>query len=307
MLTRCLCPHGWLGWLRATKPCGLRSFPLGEMDLNWSSHSLPPSPRCDQRHVFVRELAVFRAEIDDEETESQKGKWPAEPWTPSLWPSTSYSDRLSKQTLACSLRKRTRRGPLAPWQPWPERPDIATQFSSVAQSCPILCSPMDCSVPGFLVHYKLPEIAQLMSIQLAMPSNHLILCRPLFLPPSIFASIRVFSNESVLHIRWPKYWSFSFSISPSSEYSGLISFRMDWLDLLAVEGILKSPLQHHSAKASILQSSATQRQPKTKIQGNQNHSSSEQETPAFLCNSIQNITCIKMHLKHSFQKFNLLL
>ena len=89
-----------------------------------------------------------------------------------------------------------------------------------------------------------------------MPSNHLILCCPLLLPPSIFPSIRVFSNESVLPIRWPKYWSFSFSISPSNEYSGLISFRMDWLDLLAVQGTLKSLLQHHSSKASILQHSA---------------------------------------------------
>ena len=89
-----------------------------------------------------------------------------------------------------------------------------------------------------------------------MLSNHLILCRPLLLPPSVFPSIRVFSSESALHIRWPKYWSFSFSISPSSEYSGLMSFRMDWLDLLAVQGTLRSLLQHHSSKASILQCSA---------------------------------------------------
>ena len=89
-----------------------------------------------------------------------------------------------------------------------------------------------------------------------MPSNNLILCRPLLLPPSIFPSIRVVSNESVLHIRWPKYWSFSFNISPSNDYSGLISFRMDWLDLLAVQGTLKSLLQHHSSKASVLQCSA---------------------------------------------------
>ena len=94
------------------------------------------------------------------------------------------------------------------------------------------------------------------SIELVMPSNYLILCRPLLLPPSIFPSIRVFSNDSNLCIRWPKYWSFSFSISPSNEYSGLISFRMDWLDLLAVQGTLKSLLQHHSAKASILWHSA---------------------------------------------------
>ena len=95
-----------------------------------------------------------------------------------------------------------------------------------------------------------------MSIELVMPSNHHIFCLPLLLPPSIFPSTRDFSSESVLHIRWPKYWSFSFSISPSSEYSGLISFRMDWLDLLAVQGTLKSLLQHHSSKAPILQCSA---------------------------------------------------
>ena len=95
-----------------------------------------------------------------------------------------------------------------------------------------------------------------MSIESVMPSNHLILCHPLLLPPSIFPSIRVFSNQSVLHIRWPKYWSFSFIISPSNEYSGPISFRMDWLDLLAVQGTLKSLLQHHSSKASILWHSA---------------------------------------------------
>ena len=95
-----------------------------------------------------------------------------------------------------------------------------------------------------------------MSVELMMPSNHLILCRPLLLLPSVFPSIRVFSNESVLHIRWPKYWSSSFSIRPSNEYSGLISFRIDWFDLLAVQGILKSLLQHQSSKASILQCTA---------------------------------------------------
>ena len=100
------------------------------------------------------------------------------------------------------------------------------------------------------------SLLKLMSIEPVMPSNHLILCRPLLLPPSVFPSIRVFSNESVLPIRWPKYWSFSFKITPSNEYSGLISFRMDWLDLLAVQGTLKSLLQHHNSKASILQCSA---------------------------------------------------
>ena len=100
------------------------------------------------------------------------------------------------------------------------------------------------------------SLLKLMSIELVMPSNHLILCRPLLLLPSVFPSIRIFSNESVLRIRWPKYWSFSFNISPSKEYSGLISFRIDWLDLLAVQGTLKSLLQHHNSKASILQCSA---------------------------------------------------
>ena len=130
------------------------------------------------------------------------------------------------------------------------------QFSSVSQSCPIPCDPMDCSMPGLPVHHQILEFTQIMSIEFVMPSNHLILCCPLLLPPSVFPSIRVFSNESVLCIRWPKYWSFSFNISPSNEYSGLISFRMDWLDLLAVQGTLKSLLQHHSSKASILQQSA---------------------------------------------------
>ena len=114
---------------------------------------------------------------------------------------------------------------------------------------------MDCSTPGLPGHHQLPEFTQLMSIESVMPSNHLILCRPLLLLPSIFPSIRVFSSESVLCIRWPKYWSFSFNISPSNEHPGLI-FRMDWLDLLAVQGTLQSLLQHHSSKASILWRSA---------------------------------------------------
>ena len=122
-----------------------------------------------------------------------------------------------------------------------------SQFSSVTQSCPTLCDPMDCSMLGFPVHHQL----KLMSIESLMPSSHLILCRPLFLLPPIPPSIRVFSNESTLRIRWSKYWSFSFSISPSNEYSELISFRIDWFDL-AVQRTLKSLLQHHSSKASIL-------------------------------------------------------
>ena len=115
---------------------------------------------------------------------------------------------------------------------------------------------MNHSTPGLPVHHQLWSLPKPMSTESVMSSNHLILCRPLLLLPSIFPSIRVFSNESALHIRWPKYWSFSFSISPFNEHSGLISFRMDWLDLLAVQGSLKSFLQHHSSKASILQHSA---------------------------------------------------
>ena len=133
--------------------------------------------------------------------------------------------------------------------------DSSFQFSLVAQLHPTLCNPMDCSTPGLSSITDSRSLLKLMSIESVMPSNHLIFCHPL-LPPSIFPRIRVFSNESVLPIRWPKYWSFSLSISPSNEYSGLISFRMDWLDLLAIQGTLKSLLQHHSSKASILKCSA---------------------------------------------------
>ena len=114
---------------------------------------------------------------------------------------------------------------------------------------------MNCSTPGLPVHHQLLEFTKLMSIESVMPSNHLILCHPLLLL-SIFPNIRVFSNESALPIRWPKYWSFNFNISPSNEHPGLISPRMDWLDLLAVQGTLKNFLQHHSSKASILLHSA---------------------------------------------------
>ena len=124
--------------------------------------------------------------------------------------------------------------------------------SSVAKQCPTLCYPIDCSLLGFPVYYQLQSLLKLMSIESVMTSNLLILCCPLLLLPSIFPSIRVFSNESVLHIRWQKDWNISFSISPCNEYSVLISFRMDWFDLLAVQGTLKSLLQHGSLKASIL-------------------------------------------------------
>ena len=129
-------------------------------------------------------------------------------------------------------------------------------FGSVAQSCPTLCDPVNRSTPGLPFHHHSRRSLILTSIESVMPSRHLILCRPLLLLPPILPSIRVFSNESTLCMRCPKYWSFSFSISPSKEHPGLISFRMDWLDLLAVQGTLKSLLQHHSSKASILQRSA---------------------------------------------------
>ena len=135
---------------------------------------------------------------------------------------------------------------------------ISVHFDSVQFNCTIvsICTPMDCRTLGLPVHHQLLSLLKLMSIESVMPSNHLILCHPLFLSPSIFPSIRVFSNESVLCIRWPKNLSFNFSISPFNEYSGLSFFRMDWLDLLVVQGTLKSLLQHHSSKASILWHSA---------------------------------------------------
>ena len=137
---------------------------------------------------------------------------------------------------------------------------VIREFSSVQFSCSVVSNLLR---PHGLQHTRLPyfitnsrSLLKLMPIESVMPSNHLILCYPHLLPPRIFPSIRVFSNESVLHIRWPKYWSFSFSISPSNEYSGLISFRMDCLDLLGVQGTLKSLLQHHSSEVSILWRSA---------------------------------------------------
>ena len=122
--------------------------------------------------------------------------------------------------------------------------------------CLTLCDFMDCSTPGFPVFHYLPESAQTHFIELVMIYNYLILCHPLLLLPSIFPSIRVFSSKSALHISWPKDWSFSFSLSPSSEYSGLISFKIDWFDLLVVQGIVKGLLLHHNSKASIFQCSA---------------------------------------------------
>ena len=130
-----------------------------------------------------------------------------------------------------------------------------SSVSSVTQSCPTLCNSMDAACQASLAITNSRSLLKLMSIESVMPSNHLILCHPLLFLPSIFPNLRVFSNESVLHIRWPKYWSFSFNINLFNEHPGLISVRMDQLDLLAVQGTLKSLLQHHSSKASILRHS----------------------------------------------------
>ena len=127
---------------------------------------------------------------------------------------------------------------------------------SVAKSCPTLCDPVDHSTPGFPVFHYLLEFAQVHAIGSVMPSNYLILCCPLLLLLSLLSSIRVFSNESVLRIRWPKYWNFRLNISPFNEYSGWISFRIDWFDFISVQGTLQSLLQHHNLKASILWHSA---------------------------------------------------
>ena len=135
------------------------------------------------------------------------------------------------------------------WLPYP----FSVQFSSVAQSCLTLCNPMNHSTPGLSVHHQLLEFTQTHVHRVGMPPSHLILCCPSPSPPALnLAQHQGFSSESVLCIRWPKYWSFSFNNSPSNEYSRLISFRMDWLDLLAVQGTLKSLFQHHSSKVSML-------------------------------------------------------
>ena len=132
---------------------------------------------------------------------------------------------------------------------------VSQSVSSVTQSCPTSCDPMDCGIPGFSVYRQLLELAQTHVYRVSDASNHLIFCHPLLLP-SIFPNIRLFSSESVLCIRWPKYWSFSFSFRPCNQYSALISFRMDWLDLLAFQGTLKSLLQHYCSKVSVLWCSA---------------------------------------------------
>ena len=162
-------------------------------------------------------------------------------WSPLLSSNLSHLSRQSPSAVLQALRTNT-----------------IIFITRIYSACPTLCHPTDHNTSGFPVHQRLPEITQTLvklRLELVMPSKHLSLCCPLLLP-SIFPSIRVFSNESVYYIRWPKYWSFSFSISPSNEYSGLISFKIDWFDLLAGQGTLKSLLQHHSSKALILWHSA---------------------------------------------------
>ena len=156
------------------------------------------------------------------------------------------------------IKKEQISGALESWRIWFTTNGLWPWFSLIKSLSPVqlFSTPWTTASQVSMLITNLQSLLKLMPIVSMMPSNHLILCCPLLLPPSIFPSIRVFSNESVLHIRWPKYWSFSFSISPSNEYSGLISFRIDWLELLAVQGTLKSLLQHHSSKTSILQHTA---------------------------------------------------
>ena len=176
-----------------------------------------------------------------------------------IWRSRACQTTVRKwreQSNIGSRFKKQRVNPTSVVISFEETRKLLSQFSSVTQSCQNLCSRMDYSTQTSLFITNSQSLLKLMRIETMMPSNHLILCHPLLLQPSIFPRIRIFSNKSVLCIRWPKYWSFSFNISPSNEYSGLISFGIDWFDLLAVQGILKILLQYHSSKTSILQHSA---------------------------------------------------
>ena len=164
-------------------------------------------------------------------------------------------------SISVTLKKETHFGHILNTQKFAKEPFLhlrlcSVQFSSVAQSCQLFGTPWTAALQASMYITNFRSLLKLMSIESVMPSSHLNLCHPLVLLPLIPPSIRVSSNESILHIRWPKYWSFSFSISPSSEHPGLVSFNMNWLDLLAVQGTLKSFLQHHRSKASILQHSA---------------------------------------------------
>ena len=188
------------------------------------------------------------------QTGTGHGHVPSTPIRMKLWAAVATDPQ---QPLLCSVGE-FRRGEQKPGALCSGKPGRtgSVQFSSVAQLCPTLCDPMDCSTQGHPVQHQLPELTHTHVHWVGDAIQHTILCHPLLLLLSIFPSIGIFSSESVLRIRWPKYWSFSFSVSPSNEPPGLISFRMDWLDLLAVQGTLKSLLQHHSSKAPILWCSA---------------------------------------------------
>ena len=174
-----------------------------------------------------------------EHTCSQYREWP---------PSSNVLVTVISNNLLYEVHKNSLHQPHAPVLAWEYAHWIQCCCCSVAKLCPTLWDPMDCTCQASLFFTISQSLLKLTSIESVMPSNHLLLCHPLLLLPSTFPSIRVFSNELALCIRWPKYWSFSFSISPSNEYSGLMSFRIDWLDLLGVQGTLKSLLQHHSLR-----------------------------------------------------------
>ena len=213
----------------------------------WFSREVVRFAFCNGISCDILWLSVFQPYINIQSTTDYRNRPGYRNWVSKQCPYWPPGEGVQGSSLILFLSSYTSHGRLFNW--W-------VQFSSVAQSCPTLCDTMNHSMPGLPVHHQLPEFTQTHTTESVIPSNHLILCRPLLLLPSIFLNIRVFSNESALCIRWPKYWSFSFNISPSNEHPGLISFRMDWLDLLGVQGTLRSLLQHHSSKASILKHSA---------------------------------------------------
>ena len=196
---------------------------------NWYNNS--EGVLCCEIEKLVKMLILSGIKVINLEEGGQK--WNGKSWGRTLWFWIEIGDSHIKKLLT---------------SPSSATACSTSQFRSVAQSCSTLCDPMDCSTPSFPVHHQLLELAQTHVHWVGDAIQHLILCRPLLLLPSIFPSIGIFSNESVLHIRWPKYWSFSFSISPSNEYSALISFMMDWFDLLEIHGTLNNLLQHHSSK-----------------------------------------------------------
>ena len=215
------------------------------LECMWSE-KLSKLDRWKEAKAYMR-MCIIILTLGDR-TDSAKDSWEVHRMSPELsaWRQCNYppSTRAAPRGVGATSLLGS----------WVSRCAWCGDCCSVTQSCLTLCDPMDCSTPGFPVLHHLLELAQMeivCSIESMMPFSNLILCLSLLLLPLVFPSIRIFSNESVLCIRWPKYWSFSFSISPSNEYLELISFRIDWLDLLAVQGTLKSLLQHHSLKASI--------------------------------------------------------